>query len=319
MEYREFGQTGFRVSCLGFGGAAISGEGGGYGFGEISETDAIDLVKRAYDLGINLFDTAPIYGFGESERRMGKALRSIRDKVWIVSKSGVSWHPNRRVNMSNDPKITLNMLEQSLRDLNTDYIDLFMIHWPDQRVDIRRPMEVLAKAQHEKKIRFIGLSNTFPDDFLKASEIAKVEILQAEYNAFTRYPEEELWPLLKSHHLGFMSWGTLDKGILTGRVSDEKRKFDSSDARSHAPWWKGQDRSWKYQVVEKLKPVLDEFEVTPLQMCVGYVLSQPQVSTALCGARTVSQLEGLAAATKKPLPAELFNEIRILVDKYRPT
>jgi myo-inositol catabolism protein IolS len=317
VEFREFGRTGFRVSCVGFGGAAISGEGGGYGFGEISESDAIDLVKRAFDLGINLFDTAPIYGFGESERRLGKALKSIRDKVWVISKSGVSWHPNRRVNMTNDPKVTLQMLEQSLRDLNTDYIDLYMIHWPDQQVDIRRPMEILAQAQHEKKIRFLGLSNTNPGDYERASQIARIEVLQSEYNAFTRYPEEELWPLVKAHRLGFMSWGTLDKGILTGRVSDEKRKFDPSDARSHAPWWKSQDRSWKFRVVEKLRPILDEFEMTPLEACIGYVLAHREVSSALCGARTAAQLEGIVAAASKTMPTELVNEIRSLVDQYR--
>ena len=115
---------------LAFGGAAISGEGGGYGFGDISESAAIDLLKEAYDLGFTIFDTAPIYGFSLSEKRMGKAFKSMRDKVFIVSKSGVTWNESKRVDMTNDPKVARLMLEQSLRDLESDYIDLYMIHWP---------------------------------------------------------------------------------------------------------------------------------------------------------------------------------------------
>jgi len=156
---------------LAFGGAAISGEGGGYGFGDINENDSIELLNSAYDKGIRIFDTAPIYGFGLSEVRMGKAFKQTRDKVFIVSKSGVTWGENKRVDMTNDPVVTTKMLEQSLRDLQSDYIDLYMIHWPDTRVDIRRPLEVLAKAKHQGKIKHIGLCNTNIADLEKGSEI----------------------------------------------------------------------------------------------------------------------------------------------------
>jgi aryl-alcohol dehydrogenase-like predicted oxidoreductase len=316
MKMREFGSTGLKVSAIGFGGGAISGAAGGYSFGDISEDDAIALLRHALDLGINLFDTAPIYGFGESERRIGKAFRQDRDRVFIVSKSGVTWHENQRVNMTNDPKVAQKMLEQSLRDLGTDYIDLYMIHWPDKNVDIRRPMEILAKAQHEQKIRFIGLSNTYPDDYERAKEIAPVDALQSEYNVFVSYPETDLWPIIQRDQCAFMSWGTLDKGILTGRVSED-RKYDASDARSRAPWWKSADRSWKYRALEEINPLLKSSGFSPLELCLGWVLRQPK-AIALCGARNQSQLQGLVDASHH-LPEEgLLADIAEIVDRYRP-
>ena len=244
---RPFGKTGLMVSEVSFGGASISGEGKGYGFGAISDGEAVELVQAAYYAGINCFDTAPIYGFGLSEKRIGRAVKDFREKVLLVTKSGVSWHKDtKRVNRTNCPIQTEIMLEQSLKDLQTDYIDLYMIHWPDEKVDIRQPMEVLSKAKTDGKIKFIGLCNTNLDDLEKASEIDTIDVLQSSLNFFEREVEEDLFPEIKKQGLGFMSYGTLDKGILTGRVTKD-RKFDEFDARSWAPWWK------KSPVEEKVK------------------------------------------------------------------
>ena len=111
-----------------FGGASVSGEGGGYGFGEISKADSLSLLNHAYDRGIKVFDTAPIYGFGESERRIGAAFKDKREDVFIISKCGVTWHDTKRVNMTNDPQTTKKMIEQSLRDLGSDYIAVSYTH-----------------------------------------------------------------------------------------------------------------------------------------------------------------------------------------------
>lgn len=308
MKYREFGSTGFEVSEIGFGGAAVSGEGGGYGFGFVEEKDALNLLHKAYDFGINLFDTAPIYGFGMSEQRFGKAFKGIREKVFIVSKSGVTWDNSKRVDMNNDPKITQKMLEQSLKDLQTDYIDLYLIHWPDEKHDIRKPIEVLAKAKAEGKIRHIGLGNSFPEDIEKASEIAKVEVLQNEFNLFATNPQEELFEVIRKKSLGFMSWGTLDKGILTGTVTPD-RKYDKADARSHAPWWKSADRRPKFNAMKKIMPFLEAKNHTGLEMALGFVLQFEETSTALCGTKSFSQLESAIDALENLPSKELLEEI----------
>jgi len=299
-----------RVSSfpLSFGGAAISGEGGGYGFGAISEIDSIDLLKLAFERGFRIFDTAPIYGFGLSEKRMGAAFKQSRENVFLISKSGVTWHENQRVNMTNDPKITLKMLEQSLRDLQTDYIDLYMIHWPDNQVDIRRPLEVLAKARHQGKIKHIGLCNTNLDDLKKSLEVERVEVVQSEFNLFENSAQLDLFPYLKDHKIDFMSWGTLDKGILSGRV-DAKRKFDKSDCRSWAPWWKSENKTLKYQVVQKLAQELQENGYSLLSMALAHNLSFPELGSALCGARNIEQLESLVNTLEHLPPKELVLEL----------
>lgn len=312
MFYRHFGHLETPISTLGFGGGAISGEGGGYGFGAISESESIDLLKEAVDLGINLFDTAPIYGFGASEVRMGKAFKDLREKVFLVSKCGVDWHANGRVNMDNRPEVAERMLGESLTRLNTDYIDLYMIHWPSKTVDIRESMEVLAKAKDEGKIKHIGLCNTTPEDIDKAKSVAPILAVQSEYNLFTREIETELFSKLSANGIGFMSYGTLDKGILTGRVTPE-RTYDEHDARSKAPWWKKADRSSKFKAMERLIPWLKEQGLTSESMALGAVLSSPVVSTALCGPRNQGQLRQLCEAMDRLPSACQVETARTLV------
>lgn len=294
---------------IAFGGAAISGEGGGYGFGDITENDSIDLLLRAYEGGIRIFDTAPIYGFGLSEQRMGKAFKGMREKVFLVSKSGVTWHDNKRVDMTNDPAVTQRMLEQSLRDLNTDFIDLYMVHWPDARVDIRRTMEVLSKAKHEGKILNIGLCNTNLDDLNKAFEVDRVEAVQSEFNLFTnKVVSQDIFPFLRDKQISFMSWGTLDKGIITGRVDESRKVFDKSDCRSWAPWWKNTDNSEKFTAMKKLWPVLDKHHHNGLELALAHNLSFPELSVALCGAKNPAQLETLLKAVLNMPKGDVLNE-----------
>ncbi len=292
---------------IAFGGGAISGEGGGYGFGQVSEEKAIDLLHYAFDRGLRVFDTAPIYGFGLSEIRIGKAFKGKREKTFLISKSGVTWDTNKRVNMTNDPRVTQKMLEQSLKDLQTEYIDLFFIHWPDTNVDIRKPMEVLSKAKREGKIRHIGLSNTTKEEIEKAQEIDGIEVVQSEFNFFNRQILD-LLPYLKKNLISFMSWGTFDKGILSGTV-DEKRTFDKVDARSTAPWWKKQDKPAKFEQVRRLRAQLEEDGIDLVTFALGFNLSHPGVDITLCGMKTREQVDSVLDALEKiPKDAEFFKK-----------
>ncbi len=312
MEKRTFGKTGVQVSVVGFGGGGISGEGGGYGFGAISESDACSLVIRALEAGINLFDTAPIYGFGESERRIGKALKGRRDKAVIVSKSGVTWDAYKKVESTNDPKIVSKMLEQSLKDLQTDYIDLYMVHWPDQKIDIRKPLEVYAEAIEAGKIRWVGLSNTSPEDIAKAEEIVPVAVTQGEFNLFRSSVKSDLFPTLKNKGIAFMSWGTLDKGILSGTVTAD-RKFDSFDARSRAPWWLQQDLQGKLAIVKKLNALCVDAGIQLRDLALAYVTQPDVVATALVGFKTPAQLESAIESSLTKVQTDVLEEAERIV------
>ncbi|MCB9095884.1 MAG: aldo/keto reductase [Halobacteriovoraceae bacterium] len=290
---KELGPIQFKVSPLSFGGAAVSGEGGGYGFGHVSEKEAIDLIRYAYDIGINLFDSAPIYGYGLSEKRIGKALKDVREKIFLTSKSGVSWHKDSgRINMTNDPVITEAMLTQSLKDLGTEYIDLYFIHWPDKNVDIRKPMEVLARYKEKGVIRHIGLCNTNVEDLEKAREISKIEVVQSEYNLFNRDVEKEVLPYCEEKDIAFMSWGTLDKGILSGNYNI-KRQYDDVDCRRKAPWFKKSDVEKKVELVEEAQKFLDDHELTFLHLAIAFNLNADPVKTVLAGPKRADQLNDL--------------------------
>lgn len=297
----------FDENPLAFGGASISGESGGYGFGNMEFQDALNLLEQAYEGGIRVFDSAPIYGFGESERRIGQAFKAMREKVFFVSKSGVDWHDNKRVNMTNDPIVTQKMLEQSLRTFESDYIDLYMIHWPDKKIDIRRPMEVLMKAKAQGKIRHIGLCNTFVEDLQKALEIDKVDVVQNQLNFFVTWPIENLFPFLSEKMIRFMSWGTLDKGVLTGRVT-KQRKYDSSDCRSWAPWWKEENRDPKFMAMERLTPWMEKQGITGLELAVSHNLMYQECSTVLVGAKNSNQLSEVFKAVKNPLDRNIVEK-----------
>lgn len=311
---RPFGSLDFQVTEIAFGGGAISGEGGGYGFGHVTDEDAISLLQEALDRGINLFDTAPVYGFGLSEKRMGKAFLGKRDRVFIVSKGGIPWDDNKRLKLDNSPKVIQKMLEQSLKDLRTDYIDLYMIHWPDNNVDIRKPMEYLSKVKEEGKIRVIGLCNSFVEDINRACEIERVDVLQSEFNLFNSSAKDTLFDIIREKKMGFMSWGTLDKGILTGRVTSE-RKFDEVDARSWAPWWKNDDKTSKYKAMERINELLKETEHSGLELALGFVLQFQEISTALCGVRNTEQLETAVKALKNIPDEDVLNEAKSIADE----
>lgn len=306
MIYRKLGATNITLSQIGFGGASISGEGGGYGFGDISEVKAIELLHYAYEKGINLFDTAPIYGFTLSEKRMGIAFKNIREKVFIVSKSGVSWHDNQRVNMTNDPSIAEKMLNQTLIDLKSDYVDLYMVHWPDKNVDIRDVLTVYKKAQDVGKIKHIGLCNTNLEDLEKAKSICKIEAIQAKLNFFDR-ENLNLMDYLTENKISFMSWGTLDQGILSGKMTKNK-KYDKSDARSWAPWW---DQELALKKTEKLNLLLSKLPngKNGIHLGLSYNLSFNNVVTALCGARSIEQLDSLLTVHDNLLSTDELNSI----------
>ncbi len=299
------------VSALGFGAAGISG-GGGYSFGDVSEAEAINVIRRAIEFGINIFDTAPIYGFGLSEERLGCAIKAS-DDVLIVTKGGVDWHSNKRVNMTNEPAIIERMLHQSLARLQRDYIDLYMIHWPDPRVDIRAPLEVLVKAKEQGKIKHIGLANTTTQELEKAQGICAIDAFQCEFNLWQRQHYDELEPYLENRL--FMGWGTFDKGILSGRVHGN-RVFEKSDARSWAPWWNKKEVQKKVAWVEKFRANLSGHGVTMAQLSYWFTQIQSQSTSALIGVKNHADLETAIALTTENPDVEIIEKLSRLFRSF---
>jgi myo-inositol catabolism protein IolS len=303
MQYRENKALAKSLSVLGLGGAAVSGEGGGYGFGPMDEKQAEALLRASWEAGINLYDTAPIYGFGLSEERFG---RYLPQEAVIVTKGGVDWHSSKRVNMTNDPKVIEKMMLESLKRLRRDWHDVYMIHWPDPRVDIRRPLEVLRKYQEKSVIKEIGLCNTNLDDLKKAHEVAPITFLQSELNAYSTRSFDELEGEWKKYFT--MSWGTFDKGILTGRV-DEQRKFDQTDCRSWAPWWNKKEVASKIERVKKLQRILADYNISLMQFCLQFNLKYFALDSCLIGLKNNKDLVEATSNLQKIIPAGTLEEV----------
>lgn len=316
---RKLGPT-LTTSLVGFGGGSISGDAGGYGFGNITEKQSCDLLQYAFERGVRLFDTAPIYGMGSSEVRMGLGLakhKNIRSQMTLVTKLGVSWDESGKVFIDNSPENTKRQLENSLKRLQTDYLDLYMIHWPDPKVDIADTMRVLVDAKKQGAIRAIGICNFDTQGIKRAQLAGNVDVLQNEFSVLNASVKNELFPLCQNEGIGFMSYGTLAKGLLAGTVNSQ-RKYDQSDYRSRVP------DKFK-NIYEGLKPQLDEFmsiansnRMTPAQLATAWVLAQPETSVALCGSKTNEQIDEVLAASDISLNKDVVERLNFIAKTATP-
>lgn len=299
MEFNEY--KGNLISKIGFGCAALSGEGGGYGFGSLDKKESSLLVDMSIDYGVNLFDNAPIYGFGEAELKLGEALVSKREKAFIISKCGVNWHENHRVNMTNDPDKCLAQLHDSLKRLKTDYLDLYMVHWPDRNIDIRETMKPLLEAKKQGKIRYLGLSNPSRDDLDLV--LPDIDFLQAESNLFNSGYNNISESLLKG--LYTTSWGTFDKGVLSGSVKEDSR-FDQHDCRSWAPWWKKSNWKEKVKSTKILHAYLEKYKIDKISYLIQFNLRYKNIDTVLCGFNKIKYLESMKTVFDQKIKTEHF-------------
>ncbi len=293
-----------KTSAVGFGCASISGESGGYGFGAMSDAAAIELLEGAYALGVRLFDTAPIYGFGDSERRLGMFLRAnpgCRKDSVIVTKAGVDWDNSKSVRIDNRPETVRRMLDQSLTRLGIDRVDVYMIHWPDPNCDVERTMEALVRLQEEGVVVSLGASNFDESLIRRAKSVAALDVIQSPLSFLEAQARESLLPLC-SEAMGFMSYGTLAKGVLAGTVK-EGRRFESSDVRGRNTRLGAQLQSVRVEL-ERYFESAESAMLTGTQLAVAWVLAQNGVSTALCGSKSLAQVaEVVQGAGVSLLPA----------------
>lgn len=304
---------------IGFGGGSISGTQGGYGYGDVSENEAISTLQHAYENGITLFDTAPIYGFGASEQRIGKALSgnsAIRKRITIVTKLGVDWDENKFTNVSNSPETIHRMLEKSLRDLQTDYIDVYMIHWPDANTPIELTMKTLSDYKRAGVIRAIGASNFDTDLISKANKVDRIEVLQSEFNAFNNTNAKALFEYCKRTQTGFMAYGPLAKGILSGRVTKD-RKYDTSDFRGQVSFVRKQAENLS-SLQQRFLDLAKTCGFEPQVLATAYVLSRAEASVAIPGMKSVAQINSILPAVDAVIPQNILLELDNISEAATP-
>tara|TARA_B100000315_G_C14541523_1_gene571143 strand:+ start:308 stop:1309 length:1002 start_codon:yes stop_codon:yes gene_type:complete len=292
LRQRKFGNSDLQTSVIGYGGWPM-----GRGmYGSFDDNEAISAARTAYENGVTLFDTAAIYGWGYGEKLMGKAIKDFRKDIILVTKGAREWdrgNPDRRAaTFSNsDPKRLSESIDESLERLQTDYIDLFLIHWPDKERPFSEPMQVLEDAKTAGKLRYTGVSNFSVDMMDECRKTSSIITNQIGYHIFDRRPEREVIPSVVENKMGIMAYGSLAHGLLSGSWPADKTFEDDDWRASGANFgissWGDENLTANVAVVEKLKGIASEHGKTVSQLAISWVLSNPAVSVALVGSTKV--------------------------------
>lgn len=263
---------------------------GGHGWGQIDDADSRAAIHRALDLGVNLFDTADVYGFGHSERLLSDTLGEDRHRVYIATKGGVRWSDDGRTHRDISPKTIVKALEGSLRRLRVDCISLYQIHWPDGVTPIACTMEALVRCREEGKIRWIGCSNFSIAQMAEARQVHPVATLQMPYNLLDRGCEESLLPYCQRQEIAALTYAPLAQGALTGKYRG-RADFDATDVRSRTGYFSDEITTLRIAILERLKHAAAEYGRTPAQVAIRWVLDHGGVSGAVTGVTTAQQFE----------------------------
>ena len=287
MEFVTLSGTSLQASRVGLGTWAM----GGWMWGGTDERESIRTIHAALDKGINLIDTAPVYGFGRSEEIVGKAVAAHghRDKVIIATKVGLEWQDGNVVRNATRARV-LHEIEDSLRRLQTSYIDLYQVHWPDPLVPVEETADILALLYRQGKVRAIGVSNYSPQEIERFRAVAPLHTVQPPYNLFERTIEREVLPYARSHHLSTVTYGALCRGLLCGKMRPNTQ-FNGDDLRKIDPKFQPPRYAQYLHAVECLDRFAHEnYGKRVIDLAVRWTLDQPGVSVALWGARHPEQL-----------------------------
>ena len=289
MDFVHISGTEIETSRIALGTWAI----GGWMWGGTEEQQAVNTIRTALDLGINLIDTAPVYGFGKSEELVGRALAEYgkRDQVIIATKAGLEWDDKGRVVRNSSRQQILREIEDSLHRLRTDYIDIYQIHWPDPATPFEETAETMQDLYREGKIRAVGVSNYTPQQMDAFKKSSVLHTSQPPYNLFERGIEDDILPYSIDNNITTLVYGSLCRGLLTGRMRKET-EFKGDDLRKIDPKF----RQPRYDQYLKAVARLDEyarknFGRSVIHLAIRWLLDRPRVNIILWGARRPDQLD----------------------------
>jgi aryl-alcohol dehydrogenase-like predicted oxidoreductase len=291
---RSIGKSGVVASAVGLGTWAI----GGWMWGGTDEAESIAAIQASFDAGVSLIDTAPAYGLGRSEEIVGKAIKGRRDRAVIASKCGLNWHSKKGNHFFDQDGTPVNRylgadgiayeVEQSLRRLGTDYIDLYITHWQDPTTPIAETMEALERLKSAGKIRAIGASNLNPAELQQYVAAGQLDAIQERYSMLDREIEQTLLPIARQHQVAALSYSSLALGLLSGAI-DPAREFSGDDQRRDNPRFSQANRRKVAALKHALTPVAEVHQASMAQIVIAWTLAQPGITFALCGARNATQ------------------------------
>ncbi|GGG73957.1 aldo/keto reductase [Paenibacillus radicis (ex Gao et al. 2016)] len=310
VKQRTIGSSGMKASVIGLRAWAA----GKSGWSETQEKEFIDVVGRAVELGVNFYDTAPTYSFGESERVLGKALKPVRDKVIVATKLGLVWNEQRELRIDLSRKSIFQEVEDSLRRLDTDYIDLYQVHWPDPKggTPVEETFTALNDLVASGKIRHIGVSNFSVHQLVAAQTYAPIVSLQSPFNLFQRQVEYAELPYSEQRQVGFIPSSPLAQGQLTESFKANRSFINTED---HPPSNLKRDRyDDNGQKVELLSGIAWSIGKPISQLAINWLLHHKAIPTVLTGAKTIAQMEDNAAAAEWQLSEDDVKQVSRLFE-----
>ncbi|MEQ9402669.1 MAG: aldo/keto reductase [Cyclobacteriaceae bacterium] len=321
MDKVQLGKSDLQISPIVFGAWAI----GGMAWGGTDDDDALEAMQHSLDLGITTIDTAPVYGLGHSEKVVGQFVKEVgRDKVEILTKFGFNWKttkgefmfegaqpggPTEKVHFYAGKDGIIQEVEDSLRLLNTDYIDLYQIHRPDANIPIEETMEAVEELIQQGKVRAVGVSNHAVDLMVRAEKVVPIASSQSPYSMVYRKIEKDIIPHCIENDIGILAYSPLQRGLLTGKITSDYQ-FKEDDHRPTTRFFKEPNRSRTNEFLQKIKPIADDHNASLSQLVINWTLQRPGITAALVGARNQDQ----ATQNAKSLDFQLSDDERELIN-----
>ena len=324
MRMRPLGQSGIQASVIGFGAWAI----GGWMWGGTDEQESIKAIQASIDAGATFIDTAAVYGKGLSEEIVGKAIKGRRDKVVLATKCGLRWDDTAGefhftdlggtpIHKNLDPESLEMELENSLRRLGTDVIDLYQTHWQTTTTPIEQTMACLLKMKEQGKVRAIGVSNAAPAEMDRYRALGPLDADQEKYSMLDRQLEREQLPYCRRNNIAVLAYSPMAMGLLTGKVGPD-RTFPKSDIRRDRPRFSPENRKRVAAMLAEMKPIADRHGIDFAQLSVAWALHQPGLTHALVGARNPAQAVANAKAGDVNLSDADLAELNRILASHTP-
>jgi aryl-alcohol dehydrogenase-like predicted oxidoreductase len=310
LKTTQLGRTGLEITRIGLGAWAIGGGGWEFGWGPQDDEQSIAAVHHALEQGINWIDTAAAYGFGRSERIVGRALEGLAERPYVFTKCSLLEGRDRRVVHSLKRDSILREAGDSLERLGVDAIDLYQIHWPIPSADIEEGWAALAELKEQGLVRHIGVSNFNVDQLRAIQQIAPVETLQPQYSLIERDVEREILPFADQERIGVIVYSPMGSGMLTGRMSRQRiERLPDDDWRKRDERFREPQLSRNLELVGRLAAVAERHDTTPGAVAVAWTLRHPAVDGAIAGFRRPDQVDPILAAANLELSDEDLDEI----------
>ena len=304
---RQLGNSDLHLTLLGYGAWAIGGGNWEFAWGAQDDDQSVRTIERALDAGINWIDTAAIYGLGHSEEVVGRALKYATSEPYIFTKCSMRWNADRQIYRSLKRASLEEEIENSLRRLGVDTIDLYQVHWPNPEDEIEEGWETLAQFKEQGKVRYLGVSNFSVAQMKRAQKIAPITSLQPPYSLLRRDIEAEILPFCEQHNIGVINYSPMVSGLLTGKMTAERvKEMPADDWRKRSPNFNEPKLTRNLKLAELLREIGDTHNVEPGVVAIAWTLRHPAITAAIVGARRPDQVDGiLPAATFRLTPREI--------------